>query len=96
MICISERAGEALENVLVHTDTAEGECVRLAILSGHVGLEIDKEHLGDEIYSYHGRKVLVVDPRSAEVCTGKMLDCRGEHFCLLDEDRSSQNGQMPE
>ena len=80
MLVISQRAGKALESILEQAEVPAGECVRLAGSWQGPVLAFDMERSGDEVVTFHGRKVLVMDPMTAETCVGQVLDCVWSQF----------------
>lgn len=80
---ITDRAGEVLKRVLEENSAKEGQCVRLRISSGAGKLKIDDPQPDDEVFTFEERKVLTVDPITAETYAGKMLDCDGSHFFFV-------------
>jgi hypothetical protein len=50
-----------LSSILDESDADYDECLRLAIMPGGVAIGIDTEREGDQVFTFHDRKVLVVD-----------------------------------
>jgi len=80
MLGITDRAGEVLNTILEHAQAEDNQCVRLDLSRVDSRLAIDREHPGDEIFTFRGKKVLAVDPYAAEECAYRMLDCKGTTF----------------
>lgn len=83
MFAITDRAGEVLKTILEQVHAEKNQCIRLDLSSVREGLRIDREMLGDEVVLYEGKKVLTVDPYTAETCALQTLDCDGGRFILL-------------
>lgn len=79
---VTERAGEMLSMILRASQTEACDCIRLDLSSAHEGLRVDHESLGDEIVEYEGRKLLAMDPYTAETCARQILDCEEGRFVL--------------
>lgn len=82
MIRITERTGKTLEMILRLAKAREGHYVRLDIPSNC--FSIDRERPGDEVVTFAGKKVLTLDPYSAELCGSRNLDCDGSAFFFSD------------
>lgn len=83
MFAITERAGEVLKTILERVQPKDNQCIRLDLCSLREGLRIDHEMVGDEVVLYEGKKVLAIDPYTAETCALQTLDCDGSRFILL-------------
>src|SRR5262245_46683645 len=83
MFAITNRAAVVLKTILENVKSRNNQCVRLDLFSAREGLRVDHEQVGDEVVVYEGKKVLAVDPYTAEKCAQKTLDCDGLRFMLV-------------
>jgi|RhiMetdeSRZDD1v2_1073273.scaffolds.fasta_scaffold821481_1 hypothetical protein len=88
---VTERAGEMLIAILDATDAAEEECIRLDLSTVRAGLRVDRELLGDEAVEFEGKKVLILDPYTAETVARHVLDCEEGRFVLLGMEEETMN-----
>lgn len=83
MFAVTDRAAVVLKTILEKVAAPKSYCVRLDLFSVREGLRVDHEQVGDEVVLYEGKKVLAVDPYTAEKCALKTLDCDGLRFMLV-------------
>jgi len=84
MFGITDRTGKVLNGLLEEVHAPKNHCVRLDFHVSEGRLFIDREQPGDEVLYFEGRKVLFLDPYTAEECARRMLDFDGDAFVLLD------------
>jgi hypothetical protein len=80
---VTERAGEMLTLILHASHSDEEDCIRLDLSTTAEGLRIGRELVGDEVVTFEGRKVLAMDPYTAETCARHVLDCEDGRFVLM-------------
>jgi Fe-S cluster assembly iron-binding protein IscA len=75
MLEVSERARAELKKVLDTAACEPDHSLRLAITGpDQLGLGVDVERPGDEVYEYEGDTVLMVDQNIAELVKDRRLD----------------------
>jgi len=75
MLEVSERAREELKKALDSNTSDPEQGLRLTITGpDQLGLGVDVERPGDEIYEHDGSKVLMVDENISKMVTGMSLD----------------------
>jgi len=75
MLQVSERAREELKKALEAAGHEPGEGLRLTVTGPEqLGLGVDSERPGDDVYEHEGTKVLMVDKDIAELVQDLSLD----------------------
>ena len=75
MLEVSERAREALKQALDANTSDPEQGLRLTITGAdQLGLGVDVERPGDQVYEHEGAKVLIVDSNMAEMVSEMSLD----------------------
>ena len=76
MITVTERAADALEELLAVSNAPAGQGVKLVPTgTGSVGMTIDAPSEGDEVVQRGEVPLLIVDGRIASALDGAQIDC---------------------
>lgn len=76
MITVTERAADALEQLLAVSNAPAGQGVKLVPTgTGSVGMTIDAPSEGDQVVHRGDDPLLIVDGRIAEALDGAQIDC---------------------
>ena len=73
-------AGEMLVRIIEQANAKEKQCIRLDYSAGESGMRLDCRHPEDELITFEGRKILAMDPYTAENCARQVLDWEEGHF----------------
>jgi len=75
MLCITERAMKELKKILSdNVDVPQARLRLVARKQGQVGLGIDIETPGDQVFEHEGSRLLIVDEKLACWLEGAVLD----------------------
>lgn len=75
MIAVTEKAANLMVAVLVKEQTGENDALRITGEPGMgYGLSVDQVREGDDVFTLHDRKMLVMEPRLAERLSEVTID----------------------